>query len=83
MPKKYRIGSGVFTPAVYVEIDGVPPCLYCGEPVERPSMDGPLVCASCDCGRNKDGTSWTSEQAKERYAHFGRMLEEYRAAQAR
>lgn len=29
-------------------IKGAPPCLFCGQPVERPSSDGPLVCGPCD-----------------------------------
>lgn len=35
-------------PPLSVEHEGPPPCLYCGEPVTRPSMDGPLVCGPCD-----------------------------------
>lgn len=36
-------------PPLRVVHEGVPPCLYCGEPVIRMSTDGPLVCGPCDC----------------------------------
>lgn len=35
-------------PPLRVEHEGPPPCLWCGEPVTNPSMDGPLVCGPCD-----------------------------------
>lgn len=35
-------------PPLQLSHEGPPPCLYCGEPVLRPSMDGPLVCGPCD-----------------------------------
>lgn len=75
---RYRIGDGMFTKPIYVDIDGDPPCLYCGELVSSPSMDGPLVCGACDCGRNRDGTRWSEDRARERHAHFARMIATYR-----
>lgn len=76
---RYFISQGIAYPPIEVEIDGVPPCLFCGDPVTRPSMDGPLVCGSCDCGRNRDGSQWTEAQAEERYAHRRAKVAEYRA----
>ena len=75
---RYIISQGLLRPLLEVEIDGVPPCLFCGEPVERASMDGPLVCGACDCGNNRDGSRWTDEQARERYAHRRSMIVTYR-----
>jgi hypothetical protein len=63
-----------------VEIHGIPPCLYCGAPVTEPSMDGPLVCAPCDMGRNADGTRWTDEQDRERHRHFADAIDKLVAA---
>ena len=56
-----------------VEYEYPPPCLFCGHPItdEELSTDGPLVCPSCDCGRNRDGGGpWTPEQNNERWAHL-------------
>jgi hypothetical protein len=69
----YRIGR-----TLEVEIEGVPPCLYCGEPVVEPGMDGPLVCSWCDTGHNRDGSRWTDRQRRERFRHFNHMIETYR-----
>jgi hypothetical protein len=69
---------------IAVEIEGTPPCLFCGEPVTSPSMDGPLVCGACDCGRNHDGSKWTEEQGAERWRHRREQVAKYReAAEAR
>jgi hypothetical protein len=43
-------------------------------------MDGPLVCGACDCGRNHDGSKWTTEQAADRWAHRKAMIAKYREA---
>lgn len=75
---KYLISQGLLHPPLEVELEAPPPCLYCGEPVLRPSMDGPLVCACCDCGCNHDGTRWTPAQCDERYAHRSAKVAEYR-----
>jgi hypothetical protein len=75
---RYFISQGLLRPALEVEIDGVPPCLFCGESVTSPSMDGPLVCGSCDRGRNRDGSKWTEEQAEARYAHRRAKVAEYK-----
>jgi hypothetical protein len=74
---KLYIAQSRFSP-IEVVIDGAPPCLYCGEPVTAPSTDGPLVCCSCDCGCNRDGSRWTAEQARDRRLHFQRKVDEYR-----
>jgi len=63
-----------------IEIEGIPPCLFCGEPVHSPSMDGPLVCACCDCGCNRDGSKWTAEQLKERWEYGASMIAKYHEA---
>ncbi len=76
---RYLISQGLLRHPLEVEIDGVPPCLFCGDPVTRPSMDGPLVCGTCDCGNNRDGSKWTKAQAEERYAHRRSKVAEYRA----
>lgn len=75
---RYSIDQGLLRHPLEVEIDGVPPCLFCGEPVTSPSMDGPLVCGACDCGRNRGGSKWTEAQAEERYAHRRSMVATYR-----
>ncbi len=75
----YCIG-GPFGSVIEVEIEFPPPCLYCGTPVTLPSMDGPLVCALCDCGCNRDGSKWTEEQYKARHAHCKAMIAKYREA---
>ena len=76
----YWIGMGLFGDQVTVEYEGIPPCLWCGEPVKSPSMDGPLVCPLCDMGRNKDGSKWTQGQYDEKRAHFVKVVEEAKAA---
>jgi hypothetical protein len=65
-------------PPLEIEIEGAPPCLFCGETVDRPSTDGPLVCAWCDCGRNRDGSKWSLDQATERYDHRRERIAKYR-----
>ena len=82
---KYFVDQGLLHPPLKIELDPPPPCLFCEEPVHRPSMDGPLVCAWCDCGSNRDGTRWTAEQSRDRHAHASAKIAEYRerAASAR
>jgi hypothetical protein len=70
---------GMF-PGVKVTIVGVPPCLWCAAPVLRPSMDGPLVCATCDCGINPDGSQWTAQEYAMRRRHFEDTVEQYALA---
>jgi hypothetical protein len=49
---RYQIAQGLGLPLAVVEVEeDPPPCIYCGTSVTGPSMDGPLVCAECDCGR--------------------------------
>jgi hypothetical protein len=79
----YFISRFPFASPIEVEIEAPPPCLFCGEPVVHPSMDGPLVCGSCDCGRNRDGSKWTEAQAEERWAHRKAQVAKYRAAAAK
>ncbi len=68
-------------PPIEVEIEGIwPPCLFCSEPVLRPSTDGPLVCGACDCGRNRDGSRWTEAQGAQRWAHRRAQIQIYRTA---
>ena len=69
-------------PSIEIEIEGVPPCLFCGEPVSRPSMDGPLVCGACDCGSNRDGSKWTSAQSDARWQHRLEQVAKYREVAA-
>jgi hypothetical protein len=59
-----------------------PPCLWCGEPVTDPSMDGPLVCPRCDCGfgSGPDGLM-TSAEYKRRQEHFRNAVIAIRKAQ--
>ena len=75
--RAYIIGHGPFR--IKVTIKGVPPCLWCAEPVTELSCDGPLVCCWCDCGSNKDGSKWTDEQYMRRREHFQKMVTEYKA----
>jgi hypothetical protein len=77
---KYLINQGLLHPPLEIELDPPPPCLFCGEPVDRPGMDGPLVCAWCDCGTNRDGTRWTSQQSRKRWEHRSAKIDEYRKA---
>ena len=72
---KYYINRGERKP-LEVEYDGDPPCLFCNEPVTSPSTDGPLICGACDCGMNKDGTTWTNEQSSERWANRESKIKE-------
>lgn len=75
--KRYRIDQGLLLPPILVDLESPPPCLFCGEPVMRPSSDGPLVCGWCDCGVNRDGTHWTPAQFHERWEHRLAKIEEY------
>jgi hypothetical protein len=77
---RYFISQGPLLPPITVEFDGPPPCLFCGTPVVEPSMNGPLVCAPCDCGTNPDGSKWTPDQAKEFHEHCRVMVDAYRDA---
>ena len=75
---KYRIAQGLLRPPIEVEIEGPPPCLFCGTPVIEPSMNGPLVCGPCDMGRNPDGSRWTHAQARARNEHCRVEVARYR-----
>lgn len=79
----YYISQSPFGPPLQVEIEGTPPCLFCGEHILLPSMDGPdgpLVCGSCDAGRNRDGSKWTQRQSKERWEQRSSQVEKYHEA---
>lgn len=80
MMKTYYISQGMFKPPLEVKIEEPPPCLFCGESVTRPSMDGPLVCGSCDCGRNRDGSRWTDEERERAWSHRRAQITRYREA---
>lgn len=70
-------------PPLEVSYEGTPPCLYCGRPVDDPSMDGPLVCGACDSGyTHVDGVvrKWTASEYAERKKHRIRVLGEIEAA---
>lgn len=73
--REYTIGS---LGSIQVKIKGVPPCLWCGEPVLHESMDGPLVCPACDCGNNKDGSKWSTEEYQKHRAHLLASVAKYR-----
>jgi hypothetical protein len=64
---RYFIDQGLLRPLIEVDLDPPPPC-----------MDGPLVCAWCDCGSNRDGSRWTSAQNLARHAHWITKVAEYR-----
>jgi hypothetical protein len=66
--------------SIRVEIEGIPPCFYCGEPVTDPSCDGPLVCPMCDMGLNPDGTKWSLRDHYKRVKHFKECIEKYRCS---
>jgi hypothetical protein len=75
---RYLINQGLLDPPLEVDLEPPPPCLFCGDPVHRSSMDGPLVCAWCDCGNNRDGTRWTPQQNRDRWEHRRAKIDEYR-----
>lgn len=49
-----------------VTYTGVPPCLWCDEPVVEPSADGPLVCGRCDMGLWSDRMRTACERNRAR-----------------
>lgn len=53
-----------------------PECLMCGDLDIEASMGGPLICAWCDMGKNRDGSRWTIQQATERQARMDRRVRE-------
>lgn len=64
-------------PPLQVAYEGTPPCLWCGEPVVVPSMDGPLVCSLCDCGLVQDEGGvrrWSNSEYQNRLRHFQAVL---------
>jgi hypothetical protein len=60
------VGGGERT----VEYDANAPCWMCGEPVGEASMGGTVVCPSCDCGYNRDGTKWTLAECSAAHERF-------------
>lgn len=42
-----------------IQYDPEAPCRICGLPVIAASMGGTDVCPWCDCGKYRDGTSWS------------------------
>jgi hypothetical protein len=83
MMKTYYINQGLFKPPLEVNIETPPPCLFCDQPVTSPSMDGPLVCGSCDCGRNRDGSKWTDEEREHAWNRRRKQIAKYREAPAK
>lgn len=73
----YKIAKykGVNGKPMFVPYDADAPCWYCGNPVGEASIGGTVVCPSCDCGSNRDGTKWTWIQYNQRMKHFRRMKE--------
>jgi hypothetical protein len=53
-----------------VEYDPTLPCWMCDEPVGAASMSGTVVCPSCDCGLNRDGSRWTLAETDHAYKRF-------------
>lgn len=56
------------------EFDPDFPCAYCEQPVISLSVGGSAVCPWCDMGRNRDGTLWTYDLMKARFANYRRRL---------
>ena len=78
---RYHISGFPFRPDIELEIehgDEGPPCFMCGRATPRPSMAGPLICPTCDCGYEADGARSTAEQAKKKQQHFKQMIATYR-----
>jgi hypothetical protein len=46
-----------------IEYNENAPCVMCELPVVSASMGGTAVCPWCDCGKNRDGTKWSGEDA--------------------
>lgn len=53
-----------------VEYDTEDLCWYCRLPVVEASMGGTVCCPWCDCGRNRDGSEWTTAQFHERMRSY-------------
>jgi hypothetical protein len=62
--------------AIWLPFDPAFLCIYCNEPVGSLSMGGPAVCPACDCGNNRDGSTWSMEQASRFYDNARRRIEE-------
>jgi DNA-directed RNA polymerase subunit RPC12/RpoP len=77
-PKELRTYIIQAKPKIRVTYQGIPPCLWCGEPVNYLSMDGPLVCPYCDSGKNKDGSKWTLREYQVHLNHFKESVAEIR-----
>lgn len=76
--RHYTIG-GIWSAGIEVILKGAPPCLFCQRPVLSPSCDGPLVCSSCDCGRNSEtGERWTEEEGKQLWDNRNTTILEYK-----
>ena len=72
MPKRTKT-------AVYTDRDGNnfevsydpdAPCWMCGLAVEEASMGGTVICPSCDCGLNRDGSQWSPAEAELAFQSF-------------
>lgn len=71
--------AAIGQPPIVLKIEEQPPpCMRCGEPVIASSMDGPLICAACDCGVKPNGQKWTFEDYREAMEHQSQYIEKYR-----
>ena len=75
----YVIDRGLLEPPLEVEIDGIPPCLWCETPVIHRSTGGPLICGPCDLGLNQDGSRKTHEDHERGAANYRRRIAEYKS----
>jgi hypothetical protein len=63
---------------VTLNIEGIPPCLYCDQPVVAVSTSDPLICVNCALGRNADGSWWSAEDISKRHEHFDETINKLR-----
>lgn len=55
--------TGLDGAKLVIEYDEDAPCRICGLPVVEASIGGTDVCPWCDCGKHRDGTSWTFRES--------------------
>lgn len=74
----YYVGGSGFQPRIKLVInEDPPPCLWCGTKVHSPSMNGPLMCANCDMGLNRDGSKKSTKDFDRSAVHYKAMIEKY------
>jgi hypothetical protein len=64
------------------EFDPDFPCAYCEQPVQSLSVGGSAVCPWCDMGMNRDGSLWTYDVMKKRFANYADRLAASKACHA-